>query len=464
VNIASALTGIGATTAGMIVVDASRAQTLAPYKGMMAKLATFADGWFLPLTGANLAADGATVVLMSADAYRQSQDIWEGPGEEGDKRKAMALLIAQLAVTGSLITLSLKGNIADLRSGRMLVLDVDENGVPVARSTTGTGETRQTAPPQGEQTEPPESSALDIPSLPQPLIDTLVAKGYGISLQDLQQLIEAVVANGVSLRDLQLVLDNAKDVLIGDKLLNSRYFLQGLAEAGRRNVRDYNLIIEVIKTKNGRYKDAINALCYTTYKARWDYFDIIFDAKYREIHLSVPRGFTDEAQFRAFSQEIRQMLGGEFGNDIRIQGSSLMALPGPVKDIDLAIVMDEQQYLQTLKKVFSAEYFKYQTGGNRREMPANYDRAISDEDFLEFIEYIKANEGNSNANPPVNATMKSLPRAWDSGKLADSKFLSNSQKKERDRIMNEYGLNEMDLSIISTKKGFESGPFLQLLN
>jgi hypothetical protein len=96
-----------------------------------------------------------------------------------------------------------------------------------------------------------------------------------------------------------------------------------LAEAGRRNVRDYNLIIEVIKTKNGRYKDAINALCYTTYKARWDYFNIIFDAKYREIHLSVPRGFTDEAQFRAFS------------------------------------------------KVFSAEYFKYQTGGNRREMPAN---------------------------------------------------------------------------------------------
>jgi len=146
VNIASALTGIGATTAGMIVVDASRsAQTLAPYKGMMAKLATFADGWFLPLTGANLAADGATVVLMSADAYKQSQDIWEGPGEEGDKRKAMALLIAQLAVTGGLLTLSLRGNIADLRDGQRLVLGIDENGVPVARSREQTGETSPAA-------------------------------------------------------------------------------------------------------------------------------------------------------------------------------------------------------------------------------------------------------------------------------------------------------------------------------
>ncbi|MEG3973004.1 peptidoglycan-binding protein [Microcoleus sp. herbarium8] len=141
VNIASALTGIGATTAGRFALEASQAaQTGFPYRGMMAKLATFADGWFVPLTGANVAADGATVVLMSADAYRQSQDIWKGPGEEGDKRKAMALLIAQLAVTGGLITLSLKGNIADLGGGQRLVLHT-ENGVPVAGSREPTGET-----------------------------------------------------------------------------------------------------------------------------------------------------------------------------------------------------------------------------------------------------------------------------------------------------------------------------------
>ena len=146
VNIVSAVTGVGATTAGRFALDASRsAQAGAPYRGMMAKLAIFADGWFVPLTGANLAADGATVVLMSADAYRQSQEIWQGPGEEGDKRKAMALLIAQLAVTGGLLTLSLKGNIADLRDGQRLVLGIDENGVPVARSREQTGETSPAA-------------------------------------------------------------------------------------------------------------------------------------------------------------------------------------------------------------------------------------------------------------------------------------------------------------------------------
>jgi peptidoglycan hydrolase-like protein with peptidoglycan-binding domain len=146
VNIVSAVTGVGATTAGRFALDASRsAQAGAPYRGMMAKLAIFADGWFVPLTGANLAADGATVVLMSADAYRQSQEIWQGSGEEGDKRKAMALLIAQLAVTGGLLTLSLKGNIADLRDGQRLVLGIDENGVPVARSREQTGETSPAA-------------------------------------------------------------------------------------------------------------------------------------------------------------------------------------------------------------------------------------------------------------------------------------------------------------------------------
>lgn len=143
VNIASAMTGVGAAVAGRFAVNASRLATAdTPYTGMMAKLATFADGWFVPLTGANLAADGATVVLMSAEAYRQSQEILRGQGEEGDKRKAVALLIAQLAVTGSLITLSVKGNIADLRGGQTLVLDIVD-GVPVARSRAGTEETRQ---------------------------------------------------------------------------------------------------------------------------------------------------------------------------------------------------------------------------------------------------------------------------------------------------------------------------------
>jgi len=147
VNIVSAVTGAGAATAGRFVLDASDVATAGnPYRGMMARLANFADGWFVPLTGANMAADGATVALMTADAFRQSQEIWAGAGEDGDKRKAMALLIAQLAVTGSLTTLSIKGNIADLRSGRMLVLDIVD-GVPVARSTRGTGEGNSSVSP-----------------------------------------------------------------------------------------------------------------------------------------------------------------------------------------------------------------------------------------------------------------------------------------------------------------------------
>jgi len=86
---------------------------------------------------------------------------------------------------------------------------------------------------------------------------------------------DTVVASGVRLQDLQQILDNIKDVLAGDNLLNSRNFLEGLAEAGNRQVRDYNLILAVLKTKGERYKDVINALCYTSYKVRWQYFDIL---------------------------------------------------------------------------------------------------------------------------------------------------------------------------------------------
>jgi len=187
---------------------------------------------------------------------------------------------------------------------------------------------------------------------------------------------------------------------------------------------------------------------------------IFFDAKYRDIHLSVPRGFENEAQFRDFSQDIRQMLGGEFGDDIRVQGSSLMDLPGKPKDVDLAIIMNEQDYLKTLKKVFVGEYFRFKTGNTRDKMPANYDQTVADEEFLEFIDYVRENPLD---RPKVNSAMTSVPRAWDNGKLADSKFLTNQQISERNGIIDKYGFNDMDLSIISTNKGFESGPFLQLL-
>jgi hypothetical protein len=53
VNIVSAVTGAGAATAGRFVLDASDVATAGnPYRGMMARLANFADGWFVPLTGA----------------------------------------------------------------------------------------------------------------------------------------------------------------------------------------------------------------------------------------------------------------------------------------------------------------------------------------------------------------------------------------------------------------------------
>jgi hypothetical protein len=60
--------------------------------------------------------------------------------------------------------------------------------------------------------------------------------------------------------------------------------------------------------------------------------------------------------------------------------------------------------------------------------------------------------------------MESAGLAWKSGKIVDSKFLSNAEKDLRDEWTQKLGLEKdrMDISLIMRGKPFDIGPFIDL--
>lgn len=97
-------------------------------------------------------------------------------------------------------------------------------------------------------------------------------------------------------------------------------------------------------------------------------------------------------------------------------------------------------------------------------MPANYAQTVTDEEFLEFIDYVRKNPLD---RPKVNSEMTSVPRDWDNGKLADSKFLkltdcayqSSSQSSRPHPPAQEYALfakNSWTVRISMLLQGFST--------
>ncbi len=140
-----------------------------------------------------------------------------------------------------------------------------------------------------------------------------------------------------------------------------------------------------------------------------------------------------------------------------------MDLPGKVKDIDIAIMMDAEQFLGAVKQAFIKEYFKFTTS-SRKQMPVGYSDSISNSQFADFLSQVKAlgRQGTTPNGEKITGEMWSALRAYKNGLLKDSKFLSKAEKSIRNSIVGKYGL-EIDLSVILGGGVFDKGPFLQLL-
>ena len=138
-QIVASLAGVGAITSGRIVVQAAGAAAKgSPWAGNLARLAGFAQKAYVPLTATAIGADGITVAIMGAHTLKQLEQIENGSGSRRDKDRAKALLLANLAVAGGLLALSIKGDLPNLKGGPDIHVDLVD-GVPVARLTAAGG-------------------------------------------------------------------------------------------------------------------------------------------------------------------------------------------------------------------------------------------------------------------------------------------------------------------------------------
>ncbi|HEV7681140.1 MAG TPA: DUF4157 domain-containing protein [Pyrinomonadaceae bacterium] len=146
-QIVAAFTGIGALGSGRILsVARVAAADSAPLTGARwALMATWAQRVVVPLAATNVAADVVTLAVMSVEGAQQYDAIDNAPGTPESRRRAKILLLGQLAVTGGLTALSLRGNVVEITRGRSIEIisaGYEPVVIPVGQSTTGARVTR----------------------------------------------------------------------------------------------------------------------------------------------------------------------------------------------------------------------------------------------------------------------------------------------------------------------------------
>ena len=133
-QIVAAIAGSLTLVGGTIIKGASAAAaTGSNWTGTAAKFAVFFDKIYVPVKIARMGADVVTLVTFTAQAASQLDAIQNGSGDQPSKDRAKGLLIAQLAVTGGIMALSIKGELPALGKGRRLELYLPKDAkVPIA--------------------------------------------------------------------------------------------------------------------------------------------------------------------------------------------------------------------------------------------------------------------------------------------------------------------------------------------
>gem|GEM_PF-4950888 len=134
-QIVGGFAGAASIVSGRVVTTARLAQAeSAPLRGWRARVAAMADPVVIP---ASVVAGGADVVnfaVVAGNTLTQLQAVHSGPGSASDKARAWLILLSNLAVSGGMVALSVKGTVEGFTPGRSIHLDY-VHGVPVARAS-----------------------------------------------------------------------------------------------------------------------------------------------------------------------------------------------------------------------------------------------------------------------------------------------------------------------------------------
>ena len=188
-QIVSSLAGIAAMGAGrfeMIARTAARKGT--PLTGLMARAARGADMLYVPLRLTQMGADALSLAVFTGQTAKQLDAIEYGPGTDQEKARDKGLLLMQLAFTGGVFLLSLKGDLPELnRSDRVVLQQVGDTYV----AAVGTRQTMVHSTTPGQ----PVTEYLNIQvRLPRQMqIDYLTTNVQGLTSEQADFLIQKIV-------------------------------------------------------------------------------------------------------------------------------------------------------------------------------------------------------------------------------------------------------------------------------
>lgn len=131
-QIVGAIAGLGAMAAGRVLAVArASAAASAPLTGARwAAAATLAQRAVIPLAATNVAADTVMLAVITVEGIQQLDAIDRSDAPASAKENARLRILGQLALTGGLTALSLRGNVAEITAGRSIEV-VNVAGEPV---------------------------------------------------------------------------------------------------------------------------------------------------------------------------------------------------------------------------------------------------------------------------------------------------------------------------------------------
>jgi Domain of unknown function (DUF4157) len=161
-QIAGGFAGATQIVAGRLVVNAVEAANAGrAWTGLAARFAAGADVVYLPAAVTAVTADTATVLIVSGQTVDQIRQInGSATLDDAQKRRAIALLLGNLAFMGGMTALAIRGTIPDLRRGPAIRIEFAD--VQVA-ATVPRGGARGTG---GAAVEPPvRRVAIALPAI-----------------------------------------------------------------------------------------------------------------------------------------------------------------------------------------------------------------------------------------------------------------------------------------------------------
>jgi len=261
---------------------------------------------------------------------------------------------------------------------------------------------------------------------------------------------------------LKRIFDNCRTNNIPDlkaeKSFNIENLVTGIRIGMQQQPKYFHFVLGALANDAAIFKVVFDAIVYTTYKNRWDYryFKPIVEGMVFNETLKTPRGFTEE-QFIEFKKDYLGLLGPHGWGDIRIQGSTNLDIPGPVKDVDIAIMATRKQYDQKMLQIHGDTIVRtLQAGGKSKEL-----KSLVESDIQDALLILK------DSRIKQNSAQKSFAYIYPKGFIKHSDYLSKSEKKVRDTLdakwMQALNLQStMDMSIILFGSPFDKAPYLKL--